>query len=64
MAFGRKMAKNEFFLFGRSNVGRTGSYEITRSSVFPTVRPFVRPKLSFLKIGSLDFSDIVLLVDS
>ena len=38
------------------DVSRTASYEITL--VHLSVCPYVRPSLSFLKIGSLVFSDI------
>ena len=54
-----------FILFWALEVSRTASYEITvvRLSVCPSVRPSVRlsvrPSLSFLKIESLVFSDIV-----
>ena len=45
----------------RLDVSRAASYEITLVclSVCPSVRPSVHPSLSFLKIGSLVFSDIV-----
>ena len=44
------------------DVSRTASYEISLvrlSARCPSVRPSVRPSLSFLKIGPLVFSDIV-----
>ena len=47
--------------FWTLDVSQTASYKITlvRQSVCLSVRPSVRPSLSFLKIGSLVFSNIV-----
>ena len=49
------------FYVRQSTLSRTASYKITlvRLSVCPSVCPSVRPSLSFLKIKSLVFSDIV-----
>ena len=47
----------DFFIVGLLDVSRTASYEITL--VYLSVFLFVRPSLSFFKIGSLVFSDIV-----
>ena len=51
----------DFFLFWMLDVSQTASYEITlvRQSVCVSACPPVCPSLSFLKIGSLVFSDIV-----
>ena len=51
----------DFFIFWMLNISQTASYEITlvRLSVCWSVCPSVRLSLSFLKIGSLVFSDIV-----
>ena len=47
----------DFFIVGLLDVSRTASYEITL--VYLSVFLFVCPSLSFFKIGSLVFSDIV-----
>ena len=51
----------DFFLLWMLDVSQTASYEITlvRQSVCVSACPPVCPSLSFLKIGSLVFSDIV-----
>ena len=50
-----------FSFYQTLNVSRTTSYEITlvRLSVPLSVCPSARPSLSFLKIGSIVFSDVV-----
>ena len=57
MKTSQKICFIDLTYFGTLDVSRTASYEITL--VHLSVHPSVRPSLSFLKIESLVFSDIV-----